>query len=151
MITSNAGSRQAKDFGRGIGFSLGDNLESRGQDIMKKALNKTFSPEFLNRLDEIISFSSLSEDALSQIIELELKPLRKRLMQQGYNIELDSAAIQTLIKMAYSAEYGARPLRRVLQREIEDRLTDMILDGEISSGTTLHLTSEDDKIIASQQ
>ena len=151
MITSNAGSRQAKDFGRGIGFSLGDNLESRGQDIMKKALNKTFSPEFLNRLDEIISFSSLSEDALSQIIELELKPLRKRLMQQGYNVELDSAAIQTLIKMAYSAEYGARPLRRVLQREIEDRLTDMILDGEISSGTTLHLTSEDDKIIASQQ
>ena len=151
MITSNAGSRQAKDFGRGIGFSLGDNQENRGQDIMKKALNKTFSPEFLNRLDEIISFSSLSEDALSQIIELELKPLRKRLMQQGYNIELDSAAIQTLIKMAYSAEYGARPLRRVLQREIEDRLTDMILDGEISSGTTLHLTSEDDKIIASQQ
>ena len=151
MITSNAGSRQAKDFGRGIGFSLGDNQESRGQDIMKKALNKTFSPEFLNRLDEIISFSSLSEDALSQIIELELKPLRKRLMQQGYNVELDSAAIQTLIKMAYSAEYGARPLRRVLQREIEDRLTDMILDGEISSGTTLHLTSEDDKIIASQQ
>lgn len=151
MITSNAGSRQAKDFGRGIGFSLGDNLESRGQDIMKKALNKTFSPEFLNRLDEIISFSSLSEDALSQIIELELKPLRKRLMQQGYNVELDSAAIQTLIKMAYSAEYGARPLRRVLQREIEDRLTDMILDGEISSGTTLHLTSEEDKIIASQQ
>ena len=151
MITSNAGSRQAKDFGRGIGFSLGDNLESRGQDIMKKALNKTFSPEFLNRLDEIISFSSLSEDALSQIIELELKPLRKRLMQQGYNVELDSAAIQTLIKMSYSTEYGARPLRRVLQREIEDRLTDMILDGEISSGTTLHLTSEDDKIIASQQ
>ena len=151
MITSNAGSRQAKDFGRGIGFSLGDNQENRGQDIMKKALNKTFSPEFLNRLDEIISFSSLSEDALSQIIELELKPLRKRLMLQGYNVELDSAAIQTLIKMAYSAEYGARPLRRVLQREIEDRLTDMILDGEISSGTTLHLTSEDDKIIASQQ
>lgn len=151
MITSNAGSRQAKDFGRGIGFSLGDSQENRGQDIMKKALNKTFSPEFLNRLDEIISFSSLSEDALSQIIELELKPLRKRLMQQGYNVELDSAAIQTLIKMAYSAEYGARPLRRVLQREIEDRLTDMILDGKISSGTTLHLTSEDDKIIASQQ
>lgn len=151
MITSNAGSRQAKDFGRGIGFSLGEDQESRGQDIMKKALNKTFSPEFLNRLDEIISFRSLCEDALSQIIELELKPLRKRLMQQGYNVELDSAAIQTLIKMAYSAEYGARPLRRVLQREIEDRLTDMILDGEISSGTTLHLTSEDDKIIASQQ
>lgn len=149
MITSNVGSRQAKDFARGIGFTQGDSHGERSLDIMKKALNKTFSPEFLNRLDEIISFESLDEDAISRIIKIELEPLTSRLEKQGYGLALDDAATSALIKMAYTPEYGARPLRRVLQREIEDRLTDLILDGKLVQGETLKLSAQEGKIMLS--
>lgn len=146
VITSNVGSRQAKDFGRGIGFQEEENTGTKSADIMRKALNKAFSPEFLNRLDEIIQFSNLDKPALRRIISVELEPLEKRLNEAGYRLELDEAAIELLTQIAYHPEYGARPLRRALQREIEDRLTDLILEGAIKQGDCLSLTAQDGKI-----
>lgn len=147
MITSNVGSRQAKDFGRSIGYFDEQLNENRSSDIIRKALNKTFSPEFLNRLDEVITFNPLSKKDLERIILVELKPLQKRLSNLGYTLELDEQAINTLIKQAYTPDFGARPLRRVLQREIEDRLTDLILEGKITEGGVLRLTAKNNQII----
>lgn len=146
VITSNVGSREAKDFARGIGYqdSVGDS--NRSTEIMKKALGKAFSPEFLNRLDEIITFSSLDETALRRIIEVELNPLRERLNTKGYSLELDDEALEALCKIAYDPKYGARPLRRALQQEVEDRLTDLILEGRIKPGEILRLTAEEGKL-----
>lgn len=147
IITSNVGSREARSFGRGLGFQDGSKSESeRTGDIIRKSLNRTFSPEFLNRLDEIVTFNTLSQDTIRQIVDVALKPLKERLQLLGYGLELDELALTALSKLAYHPEYGARPLRRALQSEVEDRLTDLILDDGIQAGDTLKLTAEEGKI-----
>lgn len=146
VITSNVGSREARSFGRSIGYQSEANSLDRSGDIVRKALNKTFSPEFLNRLDEIVTFSQLDEQAIRRIVDVELKPLRIRLEQLGYKLQLDKKAVDALIKVAYHPEYGARPLRRALQTEIEDRITDLILDAKISVGESLRLTAVGGKL-----
>lgn len=137
IITSNVGSRQAKDFGRGIGYH--DELMNvdRSADIMRKALRKAFSPEFLNRLDEIIEFGALDRSALRQIVKLELRPIALRLEHIGYTLSVDEAAMDAIADIGYHPEYGARPLRRTLQSEIEDRVTDLILSAEITPPSLL--------------
>lgn len=139
IITSNVGSRQAKDFARGIGFEQSQGAENRKQGIMRKALEKTFSPEFLNRLDEIVEFTQLDAAALRSIVEIELRPLIERVAHAGYHIKISDGALDVLAKEGYDPSYGARPLRRLLQKEVEDRLTDLILSGTLSPGDTLHL------------
>lgn len=143
IITSNVGSRQAKDFARSIGYQ-DDSLEqsNRSNDIMRKALNKAFSPEFLNRLDEIIEFAPLEPSAIRQIVDLKIRPVLERLEGLGYTVELDEAARETLARKGYNPQYGARPLRRILQQEVEDKLTDMILEGQIQPGERLVLTAD---------
>lgn len=147
VLTSNVGSREARSFGRGIGYQSEEHSTTRSSDIIRKALNKTFSPEFLNRLDEIITFSHLDETAIRQIVEVELLPLQARLEQLGYGLALDEEAINALVKIAYHPEYGARPLRRALQSEVEDRLTDLILDNKIQVGECLSLSAVEGKLI----
>lgn len=151
VITSNVGSREARSFGRGIGYQEEFSTAERKSDIIRKSLNKTFSPEFLNRLDEIITFETLGAEELRKIVELELSSVRTRLLDLGYSLELDDLALELLSKQAYHPEYGARPLRRTLQRELEDRLTDLILDGEMERGDILSLTAKDGKIVAKRK
>lgn len=142
IITSNVGSRQAKDFGRGIGYRDEGLSQDRSADIMRKALQRAFSPEFLNRLDEIIEFRSLDRDALRRIVDVELRPIEERLLSLGYRLELDDSARDALARIGFHPEYGARPLRRALQHEIEDRLTDLILEGKLLPDETLRLTAD---------
>lgn len=139
LITSNAGSREAKAFGRAIGYYGYESSANRPSEIMRKALNKTFSPEFLNRLDEVVEFSSLDQASIRRIVELELTQVRHRLERAGYRLDLTPEVLDALGHLGYQPEYGARPLRRVIQQEVEDRLTDLILDGDIEPGETMLL------------
>lgn len=140
ILTSNIGTRQLKEFGRGIGFAA----QSRGADdkeysrsVIQKALNKTFSPEFINRLDEIITFDQLSLDALIRIVDIELKSLLSRIEAIGYTLEVDNAAKQFLAAKGYDVQYGARPLRRAIQSYLEDGLSELIISKKVQPGDTI--------------
>ena len=153
IMTSNAGTRQLKDFGRGIGFGVqsGSGLALNEQDkeharsIVQKALSKQFSPEFLNRLDEIITFDQLDLDAIKQIIDIELKGLFKRISEMGYTIELSDEAKEFVATKGYDVQFGARPLKRAIQTYIEDGVCERIVNGEIESGAIIHVTKAPDK------
>ncbi|MBR1630894.1 MAG: ATP-dependent Clp protease ATP-binding subunit, partial [Paludibacteraceae bacterium] len=132
IMTSNVGSRQLKDFGRGIGFyDESDGGNSAHQDaVIRKALNKTFSPEFLNRVDEIITFESLSRESIHRIIDIELKGLFERIRQMGYEIQISQEAKDYIADQGYDPQYGARPLRRAIQHHVEDKISDLLLESE---------------------
>ncbi len=133
ILTSNVGTRQLSDFGAGIGFSA-DNLDDKASErTLMKALQRTFPPEFVNRLDDIIVFHPLNDDALAQILWLELHPLQMRLEAMGYTLELTDQTRDEILRLARDKQYGARPLKRAIQTLIEDPLTDKILAGEIEN------------------
>lgn len=149
IITSNIGSRQVKDFGRGIGYYREHNEDLRKSDIVRKALERSFSPEFLNRLDEIVEFEPLSIETLCQVVDLELNKLQVRIQALGYRLELSDSARIALAHKGYHSEWGVRPLRRVLQQEIEDKLTDLILERELCQGQIIQfVVNESDELIA---
>lgn len=138
IMTSNVGTKQLKDFGRGIGFNLPestpDSLNSEhARNIIKKSLEKTFAPEFLNRLDEIVTFDQLSKPSIRQIVDLELDGLLRRTEALGYDVTLTEAAKDFLAEKGYDVQYGARPLKRAIQHYVEDKLADMLLDFENTS------------------
>ena len=139
IMTSNIGTRQLKDFGRGIGFNTVANVAdaeySRG--IIQKALNKAFAPEFLNRVDDIIMFDQLSKESIFKIIDLELKGLYKRIAELGYQVTITDAAKEFLAEKGYDVQFGARPLKRAIQKYIEDEMAEMILKTRIKEGETL--------------
>ena len=139
IMTSNVGTRQLKDFGKGIGFTSGQasNMKDHSQGIITKALNKQFAPEFLNRLDEIINFDQLEMDSLVKIVDIELEGLYKRVEAIGYKLVMDEEARQFLAKKGYDIQYGARPLKRAIQTHVEDSLAEVILGGEIQEGNTI--------------
>lgn len=141
IMTSNVGTRELKDFGAGIGFAkderAGDKKYSR--DVIQKALNKRFAPEFLNRVDEIINFDQLGKEAIIDIVDLELVQIVKRVTELGYSIELTAEAKNFLANKGYDIQYGARPLKRALQNYVEDEISALLLDGKLNPG---------DKIIA---
>ena len=139
IMTSNVGTRQLKDFGKGIGFTSGQasNMKDHSQGIITKALNKQFAPEFLNRLDEIINFDQLEMDSLVKIVDIELEGLYKRVEAIGYKLIMDEEARQFLAKKGYDIQYGARPLKRAIQTHVEDALAEVILGGEIQEGNTI--------------
>ena len=140
IMTSNVGSRQAQAFARGVGFAgLSDEAE-RSERISRQALQRTFSPEFLNRLDEIIAFEPLSDEALVRIFELELTQLRERVSQQGYRVTVSPEARRFLALRELDRAMGARPLRRTLQHAVEDQLLNHILDGSLAVGDSLSIT-----------
>ena len=147
IMTSNIGTRQLKEFGRGVGFAAQNRTDDReySRGVIQKALNKTFSPEFLNRLDEIITFDQLSLDAITRIVDIELKGLYERLEGIGYHIQVDDAAKKFLATKGYDVQFGARPLKRALQNYLEDGLSELIVAGGVQPGDTIAVTHEDGK------
>ena len=138
IMTSNLGSRQIQEYGRGIGFGTSDaGTEMARQDIIRKALNKSFAPEFINRIDEIITFNQLDRQAVGQIVDIELSQLTKRMEGMGYTLSVTDAAREFLADKGYSREYGARPLKRAIQTYVEDRLAEVLIDGECPAGSQL--------------
>ena len=134
IMTSNSGTRQIKDFGTGIGFQSMPTDEERKQQtrsIVEKALKKQFAPEFLNRLDDIIYFDQLSRQYIERIADIELKPLMRRISEMGYTLEISESTKQQIVAEGYDVQYGARPLRRAIQRIIEDPVCEMILEEKI--------------------
>lgn len=128
IMTSNIGSRQLKDFGSGVGFNTPKATDSEySQSIIRKALNKAFSPEFLNRIDDIITFDSLSREAIFKIIDIELAGFRQRLEQMGYTLNITEDAKNFIADKGYDAQYGARPLKRSIQKYLEDPLAELII------------------------
>ena len=153
IMTSNAGTRQLKDFGRGVGFSassstglmLNEQDKANARSIVQKALSKQFSPEFLNRLDEIITFDQLDLDAIKRIIDIELKGLYQRIEQIGYRVSLSDEAKEFVATKGYDVQFGARPLKRAIQNYIEDGISDIIVNGNLPLGSTIHITKQEDK------
>ncbi len=153
IMTSNVGSRKLKDFGTGVGFTSQSRMDDRtyARSIIKKALNRSFSPEFINRLDEIIIFDPLSLDAIKQIIDLELERLYKRINTLGFVVQLDEKAKEFIATKGYDAQYGARPLKRAIQTYVEDPLAEMLIASNIKEGTEIEATLNDkeDKLVFS--
>ncbi len=140
ILTSNIGSRELKYFGQGVGFSTAARqqaLETQRKGIIEKALKKVFAPEFLNRIDEIVVFRSLEKADYRKIIRIQLKELFRRLEEKGYRLELTDAMIDFLIDKGYDPQYGARPLKRAIQRYAEDLLAETLLKEEVPPGSRI--------------
>lgn len=133
IMTSNVGTRQLSDFGSGIGFDADTIDDKQSERTLTKALNRTFPPEFVNRLDNIVVFNPLNDEALAQILSLELYPLKMRLEVMGYTLELTDATREQLLKESRDRKYGARPLKRAIQTLIEDPITDMLLSNTVEN------------------
>ena len=145
IMTSNIGTRQLKEFGKGIGFAAqtrtDDKEYSRG--VITKALNKSFAPEFINRLDEIITFDQLDIEALQKIIDIELKGLYRRMETLGYKLVIDEDAKRFVASKGYDIQFGARPLKRSIQNNLEDGLAELLLKETPQAGDTVHVSMDE--------
>uniref|UniRef100_A0AB33J598 ATP-dependent Clp protease ATP-binding subunit n=1 Tax=Prevotella sp. GTC17259 TaxID=3236795 RepID=A0AB33J598_9BACT len=147
IMTSNAGTRQLKEFGRGVGFnatgtgnlSVDEKDKEYARSIIQKSLSKQFAPEFLNRLDEIITFDQLDLEAIKQIINIELKGLFGRIEALGYHLQITDKAKEFVATKGYDVQFGARPLKRAIQNYIEDGVCERILSGELQLGDTINV------------
>lgn len=141
IMTSNIGTRQLKEFGKGIGFTAqtGENEKEHANSVILKALNKSFAPEFINRLDEIVTFDQLDIASLEKIIDIELAGLYKRIEGCGYHLLLDQEAKRFVAEKGYDVQFGARPLKRSIQNHLEDGLAELIINEEPQAGDTLHV------------
>lgn len=147
IMTSNAGTRQLKEFGSGIGFNAGGLTKSvmdekdmeYARSIIQKSLSKQFSPEFLNRLDEIITFNQLDIDAIKRIIDIELRGLFGRVHDMGYEIQITDKAKELVATKGYDVQFGARPLKRAIQTYIEDGVCELLLGGKLKKGDTISI------------
>jgi ATP-dependent Clp protease ATP-binding subunit ClpC len=140
IMTSNIGARQLKDFGAGVGFATTarvDNEDEANKSVIERALKKTFSPEFLNRIDDVIVFNSLSKENIFNIIDILMKGVLKRLTTLGFSLELTAAAKDFLADKGYDAQFGARPLHRAIQKYLEDPLAEEILNLNVKAGDVL--------------
>ncbi|WP_321331507.1 ATP-dependent Clp protease ATP-binding subunit [uncultured Bacteroides sp.] len=142
IMTSNIGTRQLKDFGRGVGFSTNSQVDNKAfsQNVIQKALNKSFAPEFLNRVDEIITFDQLSLEAIIKIVDIELSGLYSRIASIGYTLEVDDAAKKLIASKGYDVQYGARPLKRAIQNYLEDKLSELIISSSLKDGDTIRVS-----------
>ena len=148
IMTSNVGSRQLKEFGRGIGFTTGANMENAkyAESVIKKSLSKTFAPEFINRIDEIITFNSLDLEALVKIVDLEVKKVIKRVEEIGYKITITTEAERFIAKEGFDTQYGARPIQRAIQTHLEDGLSELIVADQVKLGDSITVgVNETDK------
>jgi len=146
IMTSNIGSRQLKDFGQGVGFSTNAKKESVNADtkgVIEKALKKAFAPEFLNRIDDVIMFNSLSNEHIHEIIDIELKSLYSRVDGLGFSLKLDDKAKDFIADKGYDSQFGARPLKRAIQKYLEDILAEEIVNSNLSEGDTISITLND--------
>lgn len=144
-MTSNIGSRELKDFGGGVGFNTEIITKERSHSVITKALNQRFSPEFLNRVDDIIMFDSLNKDSIFKIIDLELQSFYKKVQELGLNLEITPDAKDFIAEKGYDKQYGARPLKRAIQTHIEDELAEILLRGEAKTGDTILIDINQDK------
>lgn len=149
IMTSNAGTRQLKEFGRGVGFNAGG-IGSNGmpidekdkeyaRSVIQKHLSKQFAPEFLNRLDEIITFDQLDLSAITSIVDLELKSLIKRVENLGYHFQMTDKAKEFVASKGYDVQFGARPLKRAIQNYVEDGLCELLMEGNLKPGATISI------------
>ena len=153
IMTSNSGTRQLKEFGRGVGFtargglglSVDDKDKEYARSIIQKSLSKQFSPEFLNRLDEIVTFDQLDLDAIKQIVNIELRGLFKRVEDMGYKLEISDEAKEFVATKGYDVQFGARPLKRAIQNYIEDGVCEMLLNDELHHGNIIKVSKKADK------
>ncbi|TRX70517.1 ATP-dependent Clp protease ATP-binding subunit [Carboxylicivirga sp. M1479] len=150
IMTSNIGTRELKDFGRGVGFtpksSISDQEHSKG--VIEKALKKAFAPEFINRIDDVIIFNNLEKENIHQIIDIELKGLYDRVEGLGYKLELSDAAKDFIATKGYDVQYGARPLKRAIQKYLEDEMAEVIIQASVSEGDIIKVDfdSKEEKI-----
>ena len=147
IMTSNIGNRQLKEFGKGIGFAAQVRTDDKeySRSVITKALNKSFAPEFINRLDEIITFDQLDLDALTRIIDIELKGLYSRVKNIGYKLVIDEDAKKFVATKGYDVQFGARPLKRAIQNNLEDGISELILGSEMAAGDTIKVSYDKEK------
>lgn len=147
IMTSNIGTRQLKEFGKGIGFAAQVRTDDKeySRSVITKALNKSFAPEFINRLDEIITFDQLDLDALTGIIDIELKGLYSRVKNIGYKLVIDEDAKKFVATKGYDVQFGARPLKRAIQNNLEDGISELILGSEMAAGDTIKVSYDKEK------
>ena len=149
IMTSNIGTRELKDFGAGVGFNTTELTKERSDSVIRKALNRQFSPEFLNRVDDIVTFGSLNHDCILKIVDIELASFYKRVEENGLKLEITDAAKNLVADHGFDIQYGARPLKRAIQSEIEDPLSEMLLREEASNGDTIVIDVQDGNIVTS--
>ena len=141
IMTSNIGSRELKEFGSGVGFANATkrNVEENSRNVIQKALGKTFSPEFINRVDEQVLFKALDKEDIFKIIDIELSDLYKRIEQAGFHLEIEAKAKRFVAEQGYDPQFGARPLKRAIQRHLEDPLSEAIIQMGVKEGETLRI------------
>jgi ATP-dependent Clp protease ATP-binding subunit ClpC len=142
IMTSNIGSRELKDFGQGVGFSTtakSSNIDSESKGVIERALKKAFAPEFLNRIDDIVLFNTLNQEDIHKIIDIELKSLFFRIHELGYEIELTKAAKDFIATKGFDSQFGARPLKRALQKYLEDPIAEEIIQSHVEPGDVLKI------------
>ena len=140
IMTSNIGARQLKDFGEGVGFATASrtqNVDENNKAVIEKALKRTFSPEFLNRIDDVVIFNSLTKENIFEIIDILMKGVMKRLTTLGFSLELTAEAKDFIAEKGYDAQFGARPLHRAIQKYLEDPLAEEILNMNVKAGDIL--------------
>ena len=147
IMTSNIGTRQLKEFGKGIGFAAQVRTDDKeySRSVITKALNKSFAPEFINRVDEIITFDQLSLEAITKIIDIELKGLYDRIESIGYKLVIDEDAKKFVATKGYDVQFGARPLKRAIQNNLEDGISELILGSEMAAGDTIKVSYDKEK------
>ncbi len=148
IMTSNIGSRQLKDFGQGVGFSTGAKqvgADTHAKGVVEGALKKAFSPEFLNRIDDLVMFNSLSREDIHKIIDIELNDLFKRIHGLGYDIKISEEAKDYISERGYDENFGARHLKRAIQKHIEDPLAEEIINSSLQEGDSINITFDTDK------
>ena len=153
IMTSNVGTRQLKEFGRGVGFAAMADKDDKevSRSVIQKALNKQFSPEFLNRIDEIITFDQLELSAILQIIGIELRGLYKRIEDLGMHLEITDEAQKFIAEKGYDKQFGARPLRRAIQQHLEDGISELIVEENVKEGDTILAELKDGKIVITKK
>ncbi len=148
IMTSNIGTRELKDFGAGVGFNTQELTKERSDSVIRKALNRSFSPEFLNRVDDIITFSSLGKNDILKIVDIELEMFYKRVEELGHKLIITDAAKNFVADAGFDIQYGARPLKRAIQTHIEDPMSELLLKHEDATGATITIDVKDNEIIA---
>jgi ATP-dependent Clp protease ATP-binding subunit ClpC len=146
IFTSNAGSKEVSDFGRGVGFNAGAEASAElQQSLIMKSLQRQFAPEFLNRIDDVILFNPLDREAVAAIAHLEIDKLRQRMQQMGYSLEIGPKALDFIVDRGYDPKYGARPLRRAIQEYLEDGVGNLILEGQVHNDGVIHVSKRPGK------
>jgi ATP-dependent Clp protease ATP-binding subunit ClpC len=148
MMTSNIGSRQLKEFGQGVGFNTSArsaSVEANAKSVIENALRKAFAPEFLNRIDDVIMFNSLSKEDIHKIIDIELNHLIKRMEELNYKIKVGEDAKDFIAEKGYDSNYGARPLKRAIQKYLEDPLAEEIIKSKLSEGDSIEVGFDKEK------